>query len=105
MSSLLPGEALRGTNVGISVSESVDLERLGLVETHFRLALGEIARTVLVSGGTLAYGGHLLPGGYTTFLMKELQKYGRRDSPLLLCLAWQEHRKLALSELARRREE
>jgi hypothetical protein len=70
-----------------------------LLETHFRLALGEIARCVLVLGGNLAYGGHLLASGYTAFLAKELEKYGRRDRPLLICLAWQEHRNLALSEL------
>jgi len=99
MATLLPAEALRGTRIGISVSESPDLEQLGLLEIHFRLALAEIARCVLVSGGTLAYGGHLSPDGYTTFVMQELQKYGRRDSPLLVCLAWQEHRKLKLSEL------
>jgi hypothetical protein len=84
------------------VSESPDLGRLGLLEIHFRLALGEIARCVLVSGGTLAYGGHLRQEGYTIFLIQELQKYGRRDSPLLVCLAWQEHRELKLSELAER---
>ncbi len=103
MAELLPSEILRGARIAISVSESPDLERLGLLEIHFRLALGEIARCVLVSGGTLAYGGHLRPGGYTTLLIQELQKYGRRDSPLLICLAWQEHRELALSELAARR--
>jgi hypothetical protein len=105
MSELLPSEVLRGARIAISVSESPDLDRLGLLEIHFRLALGEIARCVLVSGGTLAYGGHLRRDGYTTFLIQELQKYGRRDSPLLICLAWQEHRELKLSELDARQEE
>ena len=105
MPELLPSEVLRGARVAISVSESPDLDRLGLLEIHFRLALGEIARCVLVSGGTLAYGGHLRRDGYTTFLIQELQKYGRRDSPLLICLAWQEHRELKLSELDARQDE
>jgi len=105
MPTLLPTEALRGLRIGISVSESPDLERLGLLEIHFRLALAEIARVVLVSGGKIAYGGHLDPTGYTAFLVQELQKYGRRDSPLLVCLAWQEHRRLSLSELSARNEE
>lgn len=48
---LLPPDALRGMRLGISVSESTDLGRLGLLEEHFRLALGEITRVVLVSGG------------------------------------------------------
>jgi hypothetical protein len=102
---LLPSEVLRGARIGISVSESPDLPRLGLLEIHFRLALAEIARCVLVSGGTLAYGGHLRHDGYTTFLVQELQKYGRRDSPLLICLAWPEHRELSLSDLDARRDE
>jgi hypothetical protein len=101
--SLLPPDALAGVRLAISVSESVDLGRLGLTETHFRLAIGEIARLVLVGGGALAYGGHLDPTGYTMFLVDELQRYARRkDRPLLICLAWPEHRRLKLSELKAR---
>ena len=95
MAEVLPSDALSGLRIGISVSESPDLNRLGLAELHFRLALAEIARSVVISGGSLAYGGHLSPEGYTAFLMQELQKYSRRDEPLLICLAWQEHRKLS----------
>jgi SLOG cluster2 len=49
---------------------------------------------VLLSGGKLCYGGHLDPSGYTSMLVQELQRYSRRDKPLRICLAWQEHRKL-----------
>lgn len=103
MPDILPDRALRGVRIAISASESPDLDRLGLMEIHFRLALAEIGRCVLVSGGTLAYGGHLRADGYTTFLISELQKFGRRDSPLLICLAWQEHRELSLKALAARK--
>ncbi|MFO1152776.1 MAG: hypothetical protein U1E42_03780 [Rhodospirillales bacterium] len=96
---LLPRDALAGIRVGISVSESPDLGRLGLLETHFRLALGEIARCVLASGGSLMYGGNLQPDSYTSFLMHELQRSGYRDERLHVCLAWTEHRKMGLSEL------
>jgi len=105
MAEILPSGALSDLRIGISVSETPDLYRLGLQETHFRLALAEIARSVLVSGGSLAYGGHLSPEGYTVFLLQELQKYSRRDQPLMVCLAWQEHRKLSLSELQTRRKD
>jgi hypothetical protein len=105
MPDLLPLNALEGLRLGVSVSESPDLARLGLLETHFRLALAEIARCILVSGGTLAYGGHLKPEGYTPFLLKEVQKYGRRDRPLVVVLAWQEHRGLALPELIASKQE
>lgn len=97
--SLLPPDALTEIRLGISVSESPDLLRLGLLETHFRLALGEIARCVLVSGGSLAYGGHLRPDGYTSFLIQELERYSRRDRPLRVCLASTEHRRMSLSAL------
>jgi hypothetical protein len=96
--SLLRSDALRDVRIAISASDSPDLLRLGLVETHFRLALAEIARSVLVSGGKLAYGGHLDPNGYTAMLVKELQRYGRRDRSLRIYLAWQEHRKLSKQE-------
>lgn len=97
--SLLPPDSLVGVRLGISASESPDLLRLGLLESHFRLALGEISRCILVSGGHLAYGGHLQPEGYTAFLVRELERYSRRDRPMMVCLAWSEHRKLALSAL------
>ena len=96
---ILPPNALAGIRLGVSVSDSPDLARLGLLETHFRLALGEIARCVLVSGGHLTYGGHLQPDGYTAFLIHELHRYSRRDRPLHICLAWPEHRKLAVSDI------
>jgi len=96
---LLPPDALAGIRLGISASESPDLSRLGLLEQHFRMALGEIARCVLVSGGQLAYGGHLQPEGYTAFLSKELERYSRRDQPMLVCLAWSEHRRIGLMAL------
>lgn len=95
----LPRNALANVRVGISVSESFDLERLGLLEDHLRLALGEIARCIVIAGGHLAYGGHLQPGGYTAFLIREVERYSRRDGTLMLCLAWSEHRKLALSKI------
>ena len=101
---LLPQNALKGVSVGISVSESADLSQLGLVENHFRLAIAEIARTVLVSGGDIFYGGHLRPHGYTVFLLEELQKYGRRDRPLKVCLNWAEHQLLSDEELEVQRE-
>lgn len=96
---LLPPRALDGVRLGISVSGSADLERLGLLESHFRLALGEIARCVLLSGGQIIYGGHLDPKGYTAFLVQELYRYSRRDRPLHICLAWQEHRKLSVDDI------
>jgi hypothetical protein len=104
---LLPARALAGHRIGISVSDSPDLARLGLTAAHLKLAVRELARTVLVGGGTLAYGGHLRPGGFTEFLMAELGQYASagllhepaQEVALLLCLSQQEHRKNSLDEL------
>ncbi len=41
--------------IGVSVSESADLHRLGLVERHLRLALGEVARVVIRAGAVAWY--------------------------------------------------
>jgi hypothetical protein len=96
---LAPPQALTGRSVGVSISESADLARLGLLESHVRLALAEITRSVLLAGGSLVYGGRISADNYTSFILNELQKYGRRDRPLRVCLAFHEHRRLAISEL------
>jgi SLOG cluster2 len=87
--------------IGLSVSESADLHRLGLVERHLRLALGEVARVVIRFGHSLVYGGHLDPDGYTAFLESEMDRYGCTDRPLQLVIGWSEHRRLSLAELRR----
>lgn len=100
VSDLLSRNALKGVCLAFSASNSADLARLGLTETHFRLALGELARAVLVAGGTLAYGGHLEADGLTTFLMDEVRRYGRPDQVnLRVYQAWSVHRRLPLKDL------
>jgi SLOG cluster2 len=90
--------------IGVSVSESADLHRLGLVERHLRLALGEVARVVIRAGHSLVYGGHLDPAGYTAFLESEMDRYGRTDRPLQLVVGWSEHRRLSLTDLRRHKD-
>jgi len=101
---LLPADALSGKRLGISVSDSPDLDRLGLTETHFRMTLGELTRTVVIAGGDLYYGGHLEPTGLTAFLIEELRRYGRRDRPLKVCLAWTVHRKMSAEQFIEQHE-
>lgn len=99
---LLPRDALAGKRLGLSASDSPDMARLGLTQRHFRLALGEMARLVLVGGGTLAWGGHLKPDGLTPFLVEEVRRFGRKEAdPLLVCLAWSVHREASLDEIER----
>lgn len=100
---LLATDALKDVRIALSASESPDFQRLGLLDTHFRLALAEIARSVLVGGGKLAYGGHLDPSGYTAYLVNELHRYSRRDEPLLICLPWPVHRSVTLSFLSKQK--
>ncbi|MFF2125398.1 hypothetical protein ACFVW1_08335 [Streptomyces olivochromogenes] len=102
MTTSLPPDTLKGRTLALSVSQSPDLARLGLSEEQLRLTLGEITRLVLGAGGHLAYGGHLGPGGYTPALTAEAARHGRGDQPLLVCLAWPEHRGVPLSELRAR---
>ena len=98
-SELDPANALRGTRLGVSVSDSADLAMLGLSQRHAELAIGEIARAVLVAGGSLVYGGRVKPSGFTQFLMHEVRRYGRDAEALTLCLATPEHRGLSRAEL------
>jgi hypothetical protein len=92
-----------GFTLGVSVSDSPDLPRLGLTETHLRMALGEVARAVLVANGDLAYGGHLRSDGYTAFLVHECERYRRRDRPFTGYLPWSVHRALSTENLAQHR--
>lgn len=93
--------SLADMRIGISVSDSDDLPRLGLSKTHAEVAVGEIARAILIAGGSLVYGGRIRPSGFTQYLMHEVRRYGRDQEALTLCLAAPEHRKLSRQELDR----
>lgn len=101
---LLPYNALKNKNLGISVSDSPDLDRLGLSDIHFRLTLGELTRIVVIAEGSLYYGGHLDPEGITSFLIDELHRYSRRDQPLKVCLAWNIHCSMSVEEIDEQKE-
>lgn len=97
---LVPSDSLRHLRVGLSVSDSDDLGRLGLTAAHAEQAVGEVARAILLAGGSLVYGGRVKPSGFTQYLMHEVRRYGRDHEPALtLCLAAPEHLKLSRSEL------
>jgi hypothetical protein len=94
-----------GLTVGISISRSEDLARFGLTETHVRMALGEVARAVLVADGRLNYGGHLRADGYTAFLVQEIERFGRRNRPFTGCVPYSEHRRMSIHEINERVED
>jgi hypothetical protein len=91
-----------GFNVGLSISRSEDLARFGLAETHVRMALGEIARAVLVADGRLTYGGHLGADGYTLFLVQEIERFGRRNRPLTGYVPYSVHRQMSVEDIRER---
>jgi hypothetical protein len=52
------------------MSESTDIQRLGFDELHFRDAMVDLSRYLLIKGATLVYGGHLGDEGYTQVLFE-----------------------------------
>ena len=82
---------LKGKTIGVSISESDNLDELGYSVSHLKDAIIEIARYILASGGRLAYGGDMRQGGFTELIFdllvyykadKELQPYERFESYL-----------------------
>jgi hypothetical protein len=96
---LISRDALSGQKVALSVSESADLARLGLTEQHCRLVVAEVGRAIMLAGGTVVYGGHLNPGGYTEILIEEAQRFSSGRSALEITLAESEYRTLTVDEL------
>lgn len=95
-------DALRGRTVGISVSDSADLSRLGLSAAHCEFLVAELARAIFLAGGTVVYGGRLVPAGFTDILLAELHEYREDRDALVLCVPESEHRRLSDAELIRR---
>lgn len=85
---------LQNSRVGISISESPDLDQLGLSTLHLQDAMTRIARHVLAAGGTLVYGGDLRSGGFTDTLFEFAATYKQPKATRLSVenvLAWPVH--------------
>ena len=87
---------LKGAVIGVSISNSPDLAELGMAKEHLEDAMVECARHVLAQGGSLAYGGDLRPGGFTTVLFELLRSHNRAGSEerIYNFLAWPIHLRL-----------
>jgi hypothetical protein len=96
---LIPTDALKKTDVAISVSDSQDLGRLGLTPDHCRLAVAEVARGILLAGGRITYGGRLRPAGFTQILMDEVRRYGDGRKSLTICVSEDQHREISQDDL------
>lgn len=66
---------LHGKKIAISVSECEDVELLGLSEQHLNDISIEIARYLIVNGGTLLYGGDLRQKGFTSLFAELSYQY------------------------------
>ena len=86
---------LSGKVVGISISDSPELELLGFSAFHLKGALIEISRHLLAQGASVAYGGDLRPGGFTQDLVEMVKAYNKqtteRGEKILNFLAWPLH--------------
>jgi hypothetical protein len=96
---LLPRHALADRAIGLSVSESADLSRLGLDEYHCRLVVAELSRAVMLAGGTVVYGGNLQPDGYTDILLEEARRFNGGRQVLRLCIPESEYRSVTMDRL------
>lgn len=67
--------AFFGKRIAISVSNSEDLDQLGLSENHVKDISIEIARYLIVNGAQLLYGGDLRNGGYTDLFAELSYQY------------------------------
>lgn len=97
----MPRNALQGIRVALSVSESADLDRLGLDASHLDLVVAEIARAVILAGGTILYGGRLRPAGYTQVIMEEVRRYSDDRQALEIYAPLPEYRYIPGEDLQR----
>lgn len=94
----IPRKTLAGLNVGISISDSSELDGLGYSPMHLQDAMIEFARYFLVHGANLVYGGDLRKDGYT-YMFSELAKLysSRGENPeerVINYFAWPVHLRL-----------
>lgn len=77
-----------GRTVAVSISESEDLDRLGLMRRDLDRTLDELATALVYRGARVAYGGDLREGGYTHRLFQRIadayaaQRPGQEAPPL-----------------------
>lgn len=100
-------EALADSIVAISVSDSPDIEIVGMSDAHLRDATAELARHLLALGARIAYGGDLRSKGFTEILFELVARH-RRDAndgddraAVLSYLAWPVHISMPVHDLER----
>jgi hypothetical protein len=94
-----PNLSLAGLTIGISISESEDLEMLGMDKVVLDLAYVEMARHLLAQGARLAYGGDHRERGFTQILFDLVRNYDQPGQDVsdrtVNYLAWPLHLNLS----------
>jgi hypothetical protein len=83
-----PQNLLSGLTVGLSISESPDIEALGFSDVHFKDMFIEFSRHMLANGVTLAYGGDFRKDGLTEILFDLKATYKGNVSRIASYLGW-----------------
>ncbi|WP_157867689.1 TIR domain-containing protein [Gloeothece citriformis] len=95
--------------IGISISDSPDLARLGFSHFHLKRALVEISRHLLAQGASVAYGGDLRPDGFTQDLIEMVKAYNKQalelGEKIQNFLAWPLHLGQTVQFLAQHKNE
>jgi len=96
---------LGGHIIALSISNSPDLDVLGLGKEHLDDAMTEIARHLIACGATLTYGGDLREGGFTDLLFEIVNRYRTNEGGdrLLVSnyLAWPVHASITADQIER----
>lgn len=89
---------IKGLRIGLSISESPDMEALGFGKPHLDDAFAEISRHLLAAGATLATGHDLRSGGFGEALIQLAQGYfadfEKQVTPIHSYLGWSARRTL-----------
>lgn len=81
------------------MSDSNDLNRLGLNELHLNLTIAELSRAIVIAGGIVVYGG-AINQGFTRIVLEEAEKYGGPAGAFEHYVPYTEHAQLTSAELA-----
>lgn len=95
---LVPRDALSGHRIAVSVSESSDLQRLGLSALHLQLTIAELSRAIVIAGGIVVYGG-AIQQGFTNIVLEETERYGNAAGAFEHVVPYSEHATRNLKDL------
>lgn len=95
---LVPRDALSGCRIAVSVSDSADLQRLGLSDLHLQLTIAELSRAIVIAGGIVVYGG-TIQQGFTKIVLEETERFGNATGAFEHIVPYTEHATRSSEEL------